>query len=147
MKYLKRIFEKSDNSAKSLDEVLDFCEGSLAYLLDDGWKLDVKQVDGSNRIWYNVLISSEEGADFSDIADYIIPFLTRLVDSYNLFSSNRDWSWDQERPLVKITNIPTVKYKSEMYLTESEIKNELSSYIIPNIIIINFSIYGIKKAD
>lgn len=147
MKYLKRIFEKSDNSAKSLDEVLDFCEGSLAYLLDDGWKLDVKKKEGSRRIWYNVTITNEEGADFSDIADYIIPFLTRLVDSYNLFSSNRDWSWDQERPLVKITNIPTVKYKSEMHLTESEIKNELSSYIIPNIIIINFSIYGIKKTD
>ena len=130
MKYLKRIFEKSDNSAKSLDEVLDFCEGSLAYLLDDGWKLDVKKKEGSRRIWYNVTITNEEGADFSDIADYIIPFLTRLVDSYNLFSSNIDWSWDQERPLVKITNIPTMKYKSEMHLTEFEIKNELSIILL-----------------
>ena len=147
MKYLKRIFEKSDNSAKSLDEVLDFCEGSLAYLLDEGWKLDVKQVDGSNRIWYNVLISSEEGADLSDIADYIIPFLTRLVDNYGLYSSDRNWTWSEEKPVIKITNKPTKTYKSETHLTKPEIKNELSKYEMRNIISIKFSIYGIEKAD
>jgi len=147
MKYLKRIFEKSDNSAKSLDEVLDFCEGSLAYLLDDGWKLDVKQVDGSNRIWYNVTITNEEGADFSDIADYIIPFLTRLVDNYDLYSSDRNWTWSEEKPVIKITNKPTKTYKSETHLTKPEIKSELSKYEMRNIISIKFSIYGMGKAD
>jgi len=147
MKYLRKIFEKSDNVAKDLDEVLDFCEGSLAYLLDEGWKLDVKQVDGSNRIWYNVLISSEEGADLSDIADYIIPFLTRLVDNYDLYSSDRNWSWNQEKPVIEITNKPTKTYKSETHLTKPEIKNELSKYEMRNIISIKFSIYGIEKAD
>lgn len=147
MKYLRKIFEKSDNVAKDLDEVLDFCEGSLAYLLDEGWKLDVKQVDGSNLIWYNVLISSEEGADLSDIADYIIPFLTRLVDNYDLYSSDRNWTWGEEKPVIEITNKPTKTYKSETHLTKSEIKNELSKYEMRNIISIKFSIYGIEKAD
>lgn len=147
MKYLRKIFEKSDNVAKDLDEVLDFCEGSLAYLLDEGWKLDVKQVDGSNRIWYNVLISSEEGADLSDIADYIIPFLTRLVDNYDLYSSDRNWSWGEEKPVIKITNKPTKTYKSETHLTKPEIKNELSKYEMRNIISIKFSIYGMEKAN
>lgn len=100
MKYLRKIFENSYNVAKDLDEVLDFCEGSLAYLLDEGWKLDVKQVDGSNRIWYNVTITNEEGADLSDIADYIIPFLTRLVDNYDLYSSDRNWTWGEEKWLM-----------------------------------------------
>ena len=101
MKYLKRIFEKSDNSAKSLDEVLDFCEGSLAYLLDDGFevkfsKLEVERDEYLNITLYgpidttytksralaSYLYITGEGDrrlfSWNEIKDYYIPFIMLL---------------------------------------------------------------------
>ena len=46
MKYLRKIFEKSDNVAKDLDEVLDFCEGvQLIYQMKGGNQVLSKQMD------------------------------------------------------------------------------------------------------
>lgn len=93
MKHLKRF----DESLQPVEvELKDFCETSLAYLLDDGYNVSLSQVkypmkkqhiivslglrvaNGSNNNGYFKLF------DWDDVKDYYIPFLQMLVRRYEL---------------------------------------------------------------
>jgi hypothetical protein len=86
MKYLKRIFE----STKTKEELQDFCETNLAYLLDDDFVIEVRDdVYGSkfNKIKYMIHIRrTTPGYRFKwkDVNDKIIPFLHVLNREYDI---------------------------------------------------------------
>lgn len=98
MKYLKRIFE-----SVNIDELKDFCESNLIYLIDEGFTIEViDNTDSSfkkefagvtirlskyDRTTNSLLGTYKYNKDFNwnDIKDYYIPFLIRLSKEYKTF--------------------------------------------------------------
>ena len=93
MKHLKSFNENSNTFA---DELKDFCETNLAYLLDDG---------GSVLIYHNtiVIISLEEPKEWSHIKDHMIPFLTRLTSKYEI-NNNYYNTKEKKNANIRITS-------------------------------------------
>ena len=84
MKYLKRflITERVD-----LNELQNFCDNTLAYLIDEGFKVDVKRYF-ANRFqsgYIEILLRKPDDFIFywSHYKDDIIPFIEYLYDKYN----------------------------------------------------------------
>jgi hypothetical protein len=102
MKHIKPFNEARDNwfNIKAGD-VLDFANNShLAYLLDEGYTIDVRRPSNgphddndllSDRSYIRII--NVEGTNrsipkpWSEIKDYIIPFLTRFVNQFGLLSN------------------------------------------------------------
>ena len=89
MKYLKKIFENDLYSQVDSDELQDFCETYLAYLLDDtSFKIEVVESQGWNSytIWLGKTLVDRRIQPFKwdDIKDYYIPFVTMLSREYDL---------------------------------------------------------------
>lgn len=106
MKYIK-LFEGWEDIRlyydNLLDEVKDFTEQSLAYLVDEGWEIDF-------RIWntkkgyipvdsrcINISISKDDGTSWDLVKDKILPFLQLLERRYELEDSSRNRS---DKPYV-----------------------------------------------
>jgi hypothetical protein len=102
MKHIKPFNEARDNwfNIKAGD-VLDFANNShLAYLLDEGYTIDVRRPSNgphddndllSDRSYIRII--NVEGTNrsipkpWSEIKDYFIPFLTRFVNQFGLLSN------------------------------------------------------------
>ena len=80
MKYLKSFNENTENLK---EELLDFCESNLAYLLDEA-KLQVVPNPGGRSELHLIKIMLDESKHWDEIKDYMIPFLTRLVAKYEI---------------------------------------------------------------
>ena len=80
MKHLKPFNESVDDNFT--EELQEFCEMNLAYLLDDeDLEVRIIPVVGGVRL----LIELNQNPQlWSDIKDHMIPFLTRLVSQYEL---------------------------------------------------------------
>lgn len=86
MRYLKRFNEKLDLNDKT--ELLDFCETSLAYLIDDGFSINCK----FSNVSAGVIIIELEKIDnlhhtsflWDQVKDYYIPFLQLLNNRYDI---------------------------------------------------------------
>jgi len=99
MKYLRRIFEEVNQN--EYEQLKDFCEMYLAYLLDEGdWKIDIAMRTSvyPNTGYYDCMLwrRYETNADGShsypnttwdDVSDYFIPFFKVLIDNYELVPS------------------------------------------------------------
>ena len=92
MKHLKRF----DESLQPVEvELKDFCEMSLAYLLDDGYNVSLSIRDQvkypvKNHVIVSLGLLDENGYllfKWNDVKDYYIPFLQMLVRRYELLSS------------------------------------------------------------
>jgi hypothetical protein len=102
MKHLKPFNESKENL---IEELQDFCETSLAYLLDDGYDISLSVRDkvkypGVNHIVVSLGLPEENFTPFrvglrlqndgyrnfywDDVKDYYIPFLQLLVRRYEL---------------------------------------------------------------
>ena len=90
MKHLKKFNESLQTN--EVDELKDFCETSLAYLLDDGYKVSVSMMD---KVKYpekqHIIVSlglmetwGYQKFNWDDVKDYYIPFLQMLVRRYEL---------------------------------------------------------------
>ena len=80
MKYLKRflITERVD-----LNELQNFCDNTLAYLIDEGFKVDVNQ-SGYITIFLRKYDGNRSDIfSWSDYKDEILPFIEYLYDKYN----------------------------------------------------------------
>lgn len=78
MKHLKRFNERSYYF--NINVVREFCEESLAYLLDDG--LTIRTHDNmDNVICINI---DSNNLMWSDVKDSFIPFLIIINDKYNI---------------------------------------------------------------
>lgn len=85
MKYLKKFNET--NISEGIEEVKDFCEMSLVYLMDEGLEVNVQKYTTSLQgIEQPLLISIllDEPKHWSEIGDHMIPFLTLLQRKYTV---------------------------------------------------------------
>lgn len=97
MKHLKPFNENKENLQQ---ELKDFCNNSLAYLLDDGYDIQVSLRDKvkypeKQHILVTLGLRAEEATTWSnpwekyywnDVKDYYIPFLQMLVRRYELLA-------------------------------------------------------------
>lgn len=92
MKYLRRIFEEVNRD--EYVELKDFCEMYLAYLIDEGWMIDIEMRTAvyPNKghydvlIWKNYVVAADD-LIWDDISDQFIPFFKVLIDNYELIPS------------------------------------------------------------
>lgn len=89
MKYLRKFFESIDDDFEN--QLKDFCETNLAYLLDEGYKLTYKSyIDDYSDEYYIIYLScftrqnSKKFFTWEDIKDYYLPFITRLSKEYEI---------------------------------------------------------------
>ena len=80
MKYLKPFNENTENFK---EELLDFCESNLAYLLDEAELQVIPNAGGWSEL-HLVRILLDEPKNWNEIKDYMIPFLTRLIAKYEI---------------------------------------------------------------
>jgi hypothetical protein len=76
MRYLKKFNEKVER-----EEIKDFCEINLAYLLDEGVDVRVSHYDNFED---EVVIIFYEKIFWNECKDHIIPFLSRVGNKYEL---------------------------------------------------------------
>lgn len=90
MKHLKK-FNESFEQQMAREELQDFCETHLAYLLDDGYEIYVKE-DRDSLLFALTIpsdMNTEEDPDagefkWNDIKDHFIPFLIHLNNNYEI---------------------------------------------------------------
>lgn len=80
---------KNFNESMSKEDLQDFCESSLAYLIDEGFTINVYTHDdprsglpkGESNIW---LQKNKEFFKWDEVKDYYIPFLQLLSNRYDI---------------------------------------------------------------
>jgi hypothetical protein len=82
MKHLRRFNE----SLKV--ELQDFCDTHLAYLIDEGFKVRISKFEGDD--FHQIMIGTPESSNslWSQMKDYILPFLHFLFKDYELYYDN-----------------------------------------------------------
>lgn len=82
MKHLRKFNE----SLK--EELLDFCETNLAYLLDEGFKVRISKFEGDD--YHQIMLGTSEPINFlwSEVKDQVLPFLHFLFKDYELYYDN-----------------------------------------------------------
>lgn len=97
MKYLKSIFEVGIDK----DELIDFCDMNLAYLLDNGdFKIDIEYFDdliGQDLVVIKLVKMTDLSPgermstmyEWQEVKDYVVPFIVQLNKSYKL---NTTWN-------------------------------------------------------
>lgn len=99
MKHLKKFNESLDKVAalevyrkKQLEELQEYCEMNLAYLIDEGFFMDISLHGGTYIIILRKsLTTNQHGVHTSyfkwdDIKDHYIPFIQRIKNTYKLSS-------------------------------------------------------------
>jgi hypothetical protein len=82
MKHLKS-FNEDITSFSFEDELQEFCEMNLAYLLDEGSEVRIDET----HTGYIIRIKFDEAKSWIGIKDHIIPFATRLNNKYEMLNS------------------------------------------------------------
>lgn len=89
MKYLKPFNEAVGDIFK--EELQDFCEMNLAYLLDEELDISITLVRSGLGLSFKLTLELNENPRlWSDIKDHMIPFLTRLSNKYELKQYTRE---------------------------------------------------------
>ena len=91
MKYIKS-YNESNSEGLTEDQVQNFCEMNLAYLMDDGLRIlvspdyfDLKVIDYKVTLSFRLFVNKRWG----QIKDQVIPFLTHLRNGYDLVTMDR----------------------------------------------------------
>lgn len=131
-----RFLRKFNESYEGKEELQDFCETYLAYLLDEDFVVVVEELQNSYEIKLYKLhrLKYPIGFKWGDISDSFIPFVKFLYKDYNsygnkcitLFGTNHKYNEtriyihefktdsklgdDHELDIEKLNNIP-IKYK------------------------------------
>jgi hypothetical protein len=112
MKYLRKIFESVDK-----EELLEFSENNLAYLIDEDFIIEVYRSRATNDEDYSLCIKiikvNNTSSDsylfkWNDIKDHFIPFIQRLINKYELHKDVHWWnptSSNYGRPCKPIAGI------------------------------------------
>ena len=82
MKHLRRFNE----SLK--DELQDFCDTHLAYLIDEGFKVRISKFEGDD--YHQIMLGTSDPINFlwSEVKDQVLPFLHFLFKDYELYYDN-----------------------------------------------------------
>lgn len=138
MIYLRKFNESLENY---LDQLKDFCESNLVYLLDEGFQLkyetqvmhfpEIKTIKQDGDAGINVKIicpnyrnSKLPNTHWSDIKDYIIPFLQRLCNEYQLYTYYEEREYDHDKNLI---------VKEDKYVALQE-ENKFKYYTLEDLI-------------
>ena len=79
MKHLKRYNESL--TPDGIDDLKDFCEMNLVYLMDEDFIVDIDSRFGTTgNVSFN--LKRESGFTWDEIKDHFIPFLQRLSNKY-----------------------------------------------------------------
>ena len=106
MKHLKRFNEDilTDNFK---EELQDFCETNLAYLMDEGGEIQIVEQPGGHEGLHLIRILLDQPKRWVEMKDHIIPFLTRLVSKYQI--NNQPFrgldTWTSKRNPSKVEDI------------------------------------------
>ena len=94
MRYLKRY-----NESVSKEDLQDFCESSLAYLMDEGFTIKIFSSDDPYtslpKGQFNIWLQKDNAKSFfkwDEVKDYYIPFLQLLSNRYDIGGFDRDLS-------------------------------------------------------
>ena len=119
MKHLRGFNESSGGLTQ--EEIKDFCETNLAYLMDEGLKVIV------DKFGYEVILSLKDvdNKRWIDIKDQVIPFLIRLKNEYDL----KTFDWVTDLPTADIIFVTSMKYGTKYegysdYFTTDTIIND-----------------------
>ena len=148
MKYLKSFNEAiTDHFTEELQE---FCEMNLAYLLDDG--VEVQVMDTTKilvllDVKSKVKIKFDEAKSWDEVKDYIIPFLTRLNNKYELSRQVENSKKDIRVHFSGVTgHIESITTTIEDIINDNlEISQPLTHSDIPRITDLIFYIKGYKQ--
>ena len=100
MKYIKKYSSLIVESVK--DDLKDFCEWNLAYLLDDDYKVMITRRDNLPSVspghkpghlihFYRWVGGRTNHWEFSEVEDHFIPFLQRLSNQYEVIECTVDY--------------------------------------------------------
>jgi hypothetical protein len=87
MRYLKRINEMIYGEDK-LEEIQEFCNLHIAYLIDNGFGIRVRNGSNSSRVrieFYKDNYHLPVAFSWDEVKDYFIPFFSRLYNKYPLW--------------------------------------------------------------
>ena len=88
MKHLKRFNESQEELTLQREELRDFCETYLAYLLDEGFELKIyggaELSAGVTPFQVSLVKQDKSIFVWQDIINHFLPFLKFLKDNYNL---------------------------------------------------------------
>jgi hypothetical protein len=82
MKYLKPFNEGV--SDLTYEEILDFCETNLAYLMDGGFTISVQSDRFNNEIDWEVRLRNGENLKWDYIENHLVPFFLHLEKEFEL---------------------------------------------------------------
>jgi hypothetical protein len=137
MIYLKK-FNESQGDFK--EQLKDFCETHLAYLLDNGFIVDINEFDDLEG--YEIAIKQDEVTapggykrqplfTWDDVKDYIGPFILYLDREYKLFKA------DEKSGKVDIGDIGIV---------QSELDSLFEPFNVEEIIKVNYEPFSNQKS-
>jgi len=119
MKYL-RSFNESIT-----DDLEIFCKENLAYLIDEGFKVNVDRTHKEVKIRiHNFYFPNWTKFTWDDVKDDVIPFLEILSDKYNFFEDIKFVSEDQYH------NYFNLEYKYDDVINENFSLNEDLEWIL-----------------
>jgi hypothetical protein len=102
MKHLKRF-----NESITSEELQDFCESSLAYLMDEDFNVTIRGGDDprarATTGQFGIFLAKNNGREFfkwDDVKDYYIPFLQLLSNRYDI-GTFFDGDVDSREPSVR----------------------------------------------
>ena len=86
-----RRYNESNSEGLNEEDLQDFCEINLAYLMDDDLRVIIDDYYEADN-YFPVILSlrSVDNNKWDEVKDHIIPFLIRLKSQFSLFSILRD---------------------------------------------------------
>ena len=110
MRYLKKFEGLESNSIIDINKLMEFCNNSLVYLLDEGFELDLQTRTGrfpelrtvryNGEAGVNITCSSVDNYTWLKLKDYYIPFLRLLTRRYKLYPYYQPQRFDLNGNLV-----------------------------------------------
>ena len=139
MRYLKPFNENTDNFKEELQE---FCETNLAYLLDEGTEIQIVEQPGGHEGLHLIRILLDQAKPWNDIKDHFIPFLIHLNNNYEINGKSQFF-----------TNTPHLTYQyytvQEMIddkpISQSDLKNINNERLIYDNLIVQSGLNKSKK--
>ena len=84
LKSFNEAIEQTKLTEEQIEELKDFCETNLVYLLDEDFELDIDSRFPGSTGNVSFYLKRESGFTWDEIKDYFIPFLQRLSNKYEI---------------------------------------------------------------